>query len=192
MSKRIIERKREDGTIIYRIDRKARSGVYRINSDSWRRKWLREIELRGVESLPSGLYTDGRGITAAGSRLLEQLSNKYGNRLRLCIAGNRNSGIRKNQKTVKVTLNHDDLRALNSGYRGLRQERTPQRGARQVRALAVAAPSQGMTIAGIPTKAECSATPYTGSSHPPPRQESPEVHILQRAPCAAAQQHPCA
>lgn len=126
MTKRIVEKKRNDGSTIYRIDRTRKSGVYHINPDSWQRKWLSEVELRGIESLPSGLYTDGRGITAAGSRLLEQLSDKYGNKLRLCIAGDRDSSIRKNQKTVKVTLNHDDLRALNNGYRGLRQERNQE------------------------------------------------------------------
>ena len=51
------------------------------------------------------------------------MSGKYGAKLHLCIAGDRDSSIRKNQKTVKVTLNHNDLRALNNGYRGLRQER---------------------------------------------------------------------
>lgn len=126
MAKQVKEKKRDDGSIIYRIDAVRKTGVYRINSDSWQRKWLTEVELRGVDSLPSGLYTDGRGITAAGSRLLEQLSDKYGRKLRLCIAGDRDSSIRKNQKTVKVTLNHDDLRALNNGYRGLRQERNQE------------------------------------------------------------------
>jgi len=123
MAKRVIEKKRDDGSTIYRIDRARKRGIYRINPDSWQRKWLSKVELRDVESLPSGLYTDGRGITAAGSRLLEQLSEKYGNRLRLCIANDRNSSVRKNPKTIKVTLNHDDLRALNSGYRALRQEK---------------------------------------------------------------------
>ncbi len=126
MTKRIIEKKRDDGSTIYRIDRTRKRGIYHINPDSWQRKWLREVELRGVESLPSGLYTDGRGITAAGSRLLDQLSDKYGAKLRLCIAADQNSSIRKNQKSVRVTLNHDDLRALNSGYRGLRQERNQE------------------------------------------------------------------
>ena len=126
MAKQVIEKKRDDGSTIYRIDRARKTGIYQINEDSWQRKWLAEVELRGVESLPSGLYTDGRGITAAGSRLLEQLNDKYGKKLRLCIAGDRDSSIRKNQKTVKVTLNHDDLRALNNGYRGLRQERNQE------------------------------------------------------------------
>ena len=126
MARRVIERKRDDGSTIYRIDRTRKTGVYRINKDSWQRKWLKEIELRGVDSLPSGLYTDGRGITAAGSRLLEQLSDKYGTKLRLCIAGDRDSTIRKNKKTVKVTMGHDHLRALNNAYRGLRQERNQE------------------------------------------------------------------
>ncbi len=126
MAKRVQEKKRDDGTVIYRIEPVRKKGVYRINADSWQRKWLQEVELRGVESLPSGLYSDGRGLTASGSILLDRLSNKYGNRLRVCIAGDRESSIRKNQKTTKVTLNHADLRTVNNGYRGLRQERNQE------------------------------------------------------------------
>lgn len=126
MAKQVIEKKRPDGSTIYRIDLSRRTGVYQINADSWQRKWLSELELHGVESLPSGLYTNGKGMTAAGSRLLEQFSGKYGEKLCVCISEDRDSSIHKKQKTVKVTLNHNDLRMLNSGYRSLRQERNQE------------------------------------------------------------------
>ena len=121
--KTVTEKKRKDGGTLYRINRKTKRGVYNINDDSWQRKWLSSIELHGFEILPSGLFTDGRGLTASGSRLLTQLNEKYGNKLRLCIAGNKVSSVRRDKNINKVTINHDDLRALNNIYRGLRQER---------------------------------------------------------------------
>ena len=125
----IVERKRDDGSVMYRINRDAKSGVYKINADSWQRKWIAEIELRGFDGLPSGLYTDGRGMTAAGSRLLESLSEKYANRLRVCVAGDRESSVKKNRKSVLVTLNYDRLRSVNAAYRGIRYERNREMGA---------------------------------------------------------------
>jgi len=123
MGKRIIEHKRDDGSIIYQLDQEAQSGVYRIDSESWQREYIREVEFKGFTSLPSGFRNDGKGLTYAGSNLLKRLHEKYGNGLHVCVVANDPSNIRKYRRSVKVTLNHQDLRSVNAAYRNIKYER---------------------------------------------------------------------
>ena len=123
MAGHIIEKKREDESIIYRVNRNSSSGFYRINSDSWQRDFIKEIKFKGFTSLPSGFRNDGRGMTYAGGNLLKRFHGKHGNKLCLCVVKDGNSSVKEHEKSVKVVLNHDELRSINSAYRNIKQDR---------------------------------------------------------------------
>jgi len=123
IDKKIIEKKREDDSIIYRINKQRKTGRYVINSDTSQAKYVSEIEIKGFESLPSGLYSKGFGITASGYYLLARLNEKYGKKLKVCISANSESSVKKYTKSVKVTFNHNDLKRINSVVREIKHER---------------------------------------------------------------------
>lgn len=126
MAQRYIEKKRDDNTIIYRIDRKNKRGVYKLNKDSWQKDFLDEVEILGFDALPSGLYRDGKGFTAAGGSLVKRLSAEVDRPLRIRISADEPSDITQFQKSVRVTLNHARLRAVNSKFRAIRQARNKE------------------------------------------------------------------
>jgi len=123
MAGHVIERKRKDGSVIYRINRKTQNGVYKINPDSWQRPFIKEIRTKGFEALPTGLYKDGRGLTAAGGRLAKRFHGRYGDKLKITVAREEGSTIKKYKTTVRVVVNHKKLRAVNAAYRNIRAER---------------------------------------------------------------------
>jgi len=121
MKEYIVEQRREDGSIIYRINRARKTGVYKINKDSWQRDYVKEIQFRGFEQLPSGLYRDGRGFTKPGQRLLRRLHDVFGSRLRLTIAADSASTIVRYERSTRVIINHDQLRAFGSRFREIKR-----------------------------------------------------------------------
>lgn len=78
MVKKIVEKLREDGSVIYRIDPDRKTGEYVLNSDSSQAKYVAKIKLHGFERLPTGMYSSGFGFANAGSSLLSGLGHEVG------------------------------------------------------------------------------------------------------------------
>lgn len=123
MVKKIAEKLREDGSVIYRIDRQKKTGEYVLNKDSSQAKYVAKVKLHGFERLPTGMYAKGFGFTNAGSWLLAELGKEFGSKLRLTLSTILPSGIKKTGSTVQVTLNHNKLKAANNVVRNIKRER---------------------------------------------------------------------
>jgi hypothetical protein len=123
MVKIILEKKRDDGTIIYRIDRVKKLGEYVLNSGCSQAKQITKIRLHGFDKVPSGFYANGFGLTNAGSWLLSSLSKQYGVKLRITISATLPSKVKKSSGVVEVTLNHNRLSAANNIVRGIKKDR---------------------------------------------------------------------
>ncbi len=126
MVKKIAEKLRDDGSVIYRIDRDRKTGEYVLNSDSSQAKHVAKIKLHGFERLPTGMYSSGFGFTNAGSWLLSELGREFGSKLRLTLSATLPSGIKKTGSTVQVTLNHNKLKAANNVVRSIKRERNDE------------------------------------------------------------------
>jgi len=128
MAKRTIEKKRDDGSLIYKISKQRKIGRYYLNPDSSQTVFVKEIELKGFDSFPSGLYRGGAGMTASGYTLLSKLHSIFGRGLRVCISATDESGYRKVRGGTKVTLNHEDLKRINAVVRDIKHERRQEIG----------------------------------------------------------------
>ena len=123
MFKRFAEKKRDDGTVIYRIDRLKRTGEYILNGDCSQAKHVAKIHLHGFDRLPTGFYSNGFGLTLAGSWMLSSLGDQFGAKLRLTISASRPSKVQKSKGVVEVTINHNRLAAANNVVRGIKRDR---------------------------------------------------------------------
>src|ERR1700719_5322273 len=83
-SSQIVERKRKEGSVIYRMDR-AGTGDYFVNDDSSQAKFIREINFKGFHTFPKTLYPTGFGFKVSGNPLLKALRDKYGAKLRITL-----------------------------------------------------------------------------------------------------------
>lgn len=126
MVKHTLERQRDDGTTIYRIDRVKMSGEYVLNSDSSQAKHVAAIKLHGFDKLPTGLYSKGFGLTHAGAWLVSALGDEFGAKLRLTLSATRPSAVKKMKGAVEITINHNRLSAANNVVRGIKKERNDQ------------------------------------------------------------------
>lgn len=126
MVKKIVEKLREDGTVIYRIDRDKKTGEYALNSDSSQAKYVAKVKLQGFDRLPTGMYANGFGLTNAGSWLLTSLGEEFGSKLRLTLSTIRPSEVKKSGNTVQVTINHNKLAAANNLVRSIKRERNEE------------------------------------------------------------------
>ncbi len=126
MVKKILEKLRPDGSVIYRIDRQKKTGEYVINSESSQAKYIAKITLHGFEGLPSGMYSSGFGFTLAGSWLLSEFGKEFGSKLRLTLSATLPSSIKKKGTLVQVTLNHNKLKAANNAVRNIKRDRNDE------------------------------------------------------------------
>ena len=112
MPTRYNEKRRDDGSLIWRINRETRKGRYYLNEGRGQRSFISILLLDGFTSLPSGFRRSGAGLTGCGWSLLNELNNKYGSRLRLMVSATRPTSITETATTTRVTINHEDLRQL--------------------------------------------------------------------------------
>src|SRR5438094_7424439 len=101
----IVEKRRKDGSILYRIDRKARTGNYYVNKDSSQVKFISEIDLDGFRTFPRTLYPSGYGLRVSGNALLPELHKQYGARLRITLSANGPSHVKEGSRIVRITIN---------------------------------------------------------------------------------------
>lgn len=126
MAKQFIEKKRDDGSLIYRIDRQKKTGDYFVNSDSKQAEYVQKIRLHGFDSFPSGLWREGYGFTAAGSWLISEVGKEVGGKLKVTLSAINPSGIRVTKGQTSVTINHNRLKAINNVFRGIKKERNSE------------------------------------------------------------------
>jgi hypothetical protein len=123
MPSQIIEKKRKDGSLIYRLDRDRRKGEYHINPESSQLKFLEKIKLDGFRTFPRTLYPTGFGFKVSGTPLLKTLYYKYGSKLRVTLSASKQSSIIKSKTIVRVTINEPALVQVNRVVSEVKRER---------------------------------------------------------------------
>jgi hypothetical protein len=113
MASKIVEKKRDDGSVIYRLNRATGDGDYYVNSESSQAKFITEITLDGFRTFPKTLYPTGFGLRVSGNPLLQELHNHYGARLRITLSTKAPSAIKSGSRIVRVVLNDHSLVQVN-------------------------------------------------------------------------------
>src|SRR5262245_30661202 len=126
MPTKIVEKKRADRSIIYRLNRETGEGAYYVNSDSGQAKFITEITLEGFKVFPKTLYPTGYGLRVSGFPLLEELHKRYGARLRLTLSGQSPSAIKAGARIVRITLNERSLFQVNRVVSKVKRERASE------------------------------------------------------------------
>ncbi|QDT24418.1 Shedu immune nuclease family protein [Gimesia chilikensis] len=109
----VVEKRREDGTLLYWLDRDKKIGEYNINTDSSQYKHLKKVELDGFSTFPKALYPTGFGFKVSGGQLVEPLHSKYGNKLLVVLSATQISSVKKTNNRVTVTINANKLQQIN-------------------------------------------------------------------------------
>ena len=123
MPSEVVEKKRANGTLIYRLDRERKKGEYSVNPDSSQAKLLKKVKLDGFRTFPRTLYPTGYGFKVSGSQLLKPLHDKYGSKLRITLSATKPSSIRKAKTIVRVTLNETSLIQVNRVVSDVKRKR---------------------------------------------------------------------
>lgn len=126
MVDRKVTKKREDGSIIYRLDRDAKKGKYFLNDDSSQTKYLAEVDLHGFSTFPKTLYPTGFGFKVTGSQLLKELHDAYGSKLRITLSATAEAKIKSQKTTVRVTINEPALLSANRIASEIKRERNDE------------------------------------------------------------------
>lgn len=121
-----VEKLREDGSVIWRINRKTKNGYYRVNPDSSQHKYCERISIKGFDRLPTGLWKEGYGLTASGAYLLQELFDKFNKKISLEIVSVGNSHMDGRGKKTKVSLNGKQLASLNQSVRAVKSVRSEE------------------------------------------------------------------
>ena len=126
MPSKIVEKKREDRSVIYRLNRETGDGDYYVNSDSSQAKFINEITLEGFRTFPKTLYPTGFGLRVSGNQLLQELHGQYGARLRITLSAKSPSSIRSGTRIVRVTLNERSLIQVNRIVSDVKRKRAEE------------------------------------------------------------------
>lgn len=126
MLNRKVEKKRDDGSVIYRLDRDTGKGNYYINEESSQAKYITEIKLDNFATFPKTLYPTGFGFKVTGGQLLKELHDKYGAKLRITLSSSAQSKINVGKQTVRVTLNESSLVSVNRVASEIKRKRSDE------------------------------------------------------------------
>lgn len=126
MVNRKVEKKRDDGSVIYRLDRDARKGDYYVNEESSQAKYISEIKLDDFSTFPRTLYPTGFGFKVTGSQLLKELHDKYGAKLRITISASAESKIDLGKRIARVTINESALVSVNRVASEIKRKRNDE------------------------------------------------------------------
>lgn len=129
MAKRkIIERKNDEGSVVYRLNPNTKKGRYYILDSSDQKEFiLSPIKVDGFDSWPSGFYIkDGYGLTLAGKLLLDEIRNKYNKPIDLTITSAPKSKIDARGKNVTAVISHTLLKNLGQTIRSVKQARNQE------------------------------------------------------------------
>ena len=120
------EKRADDGTIIWRLNRNTQNGYYKVKADSGQFKYCKRIVLRGFTALPGGLWREGFGLTNAGTFILQELHEKYGKPVVLTLDSRKPSRITQNSQRTAVTLNSKALATINAQVRSIKNKRNEE------------------------------------------------------------------
>jgi len=123
MPTQIVEKKRADHSLIYRLDRDRKTGEYHINPDSSQAQYLKVVKIEGFSTFPKTLYPTGFGFKVSGSQLLKPLYDKYGSKLRITLSASSPSSISKSKTIVRVTINESALVQVNRVVSDVKRKR---------------------------------------------------------------------
>jgi hypothetical protein len=126
MPAKIVEKKRTDRSVIYRLNRETGDGDYYVNSDSSQAKLISEITLEGFRTFPKTLYPTGFGLRVSGNQLLQELHGQYGARLRITLSAKSPSSIKSGARIVRVTLNERSLIQVNRIVSDVKRKRAKE------------------------------------------------------------------
>lgn len=94
----------EDGNVIWRVHRTTLNGYYKISSESSQFKYCEKITLKGFNGKPAGLYDSGSGLTSAGSFILQEIFEKYGEKINLTLVKDSLPSLDGRKKKVELVL----------------------------------------------------------------------------------------
>jgi hypothetical protein len=120
---KVVEKKRKDGSVIYRLNRDTGEGEYFINRESNQAPFINEITLEGFRTFPKTLYPTGFGFKVCGKQLLQELHNRYGARLRITLSAKAPSQIKSGARIVRVTINEPALLPVNRAASDVKRKR---------------------------------------------------------------------
>jgi hypothetical protein len=120
------EKLADDGSVIWRLNRKTGNGYYKVKSDSNQFKHCKRIVLRGFSALPGGLWREGYGLTAAGTFILQELHDKFGRPVELTLDSKKQSRITQKSNRTAVILNSKALAGINSQVRSIKNKRNEE------------------------------------------------------------------
>lgn len=126
MVNRKVEKKRDDGSVIYRLDRDARKGDYYVNEESSQAKYISEIKLDDFATFPKTLYPTGFGFRVTGGPLLKELHDKYGAKLRITLSASADSKIYVGKRIVRVIINEGSLVSVNRVASEIKRKRNDE------------------------------------------------------------------
>ncbi len=123
----IVEHKDEDGKLVFRINRKNKKGKYYIlESNIQKDIVVNPINLEGFDSLPSGFYRNGFGLTAAGNFVLQEINGRFKKKIELTVVAQGPGKIDARGQNVKVVMPQRDLAKLGQAFRTIRRERNEE------------------------------------------------------------------
>lgn len=126
MTDQKVVKKRDDGSVIYTLDRDARKGNYNVNAESSQAKFISEITLHDFATFPKTLYPTGFGFKVTGGQLLKELHDKYGAKLRITLSASANSNIKTGKRFVRVTINEGSLISVNRVASEIKRKRNDE------------------------------------------------------------------
>lgn len=126
MVDRKVVKKRDDGSVIYRLDRDARKGNYYVNAESSQAKYLSEVTLHDFSTFPKTLYPTGFGFKVTGAQLLKELHDKYGAKLRVTLSASADSSINVLKRSVRVIINEQSLVTVNRVASQIKRKRNDE------------------------------------------------------------------
>lgn len=123
----VIQKKNEEGKLIWRFNRKTQKGYYRILKKYAQSKYCQKINFEGFTRLPSGFYkNDGYGLTGAGSFLLQELYQKFHKIIDLTIVAKGPSRFDGRGRTATAKIPHALLSRLNASIRAVKRRRNEE------------------------------------------------------------------
>ena len=122
----IVEKFREDKSLIYRLDREKKKGQYHLNADSSQAKYIKQLKFEGFSTFPKFLYPTGFGLKVSGSQLLWALHKKYGTKLKLILSASKPSTVKKTKAVTTVTINTNKLTQANREVSDVKKARSKE------------------------------------------------------------------
>lgn len=126
-NEKIVEHTDKDGVLVYTIDKEKKTIHYLVKRDPTRSAFqIPEILFDGFDSLPSGFYQDGFGITSGGYLVKNKLYDKFGSKFTLQISNNSKSKILKRANNHLVIWNYKDFQTFQERFREIKSERNKE------------------------------------------------------------------